>query len=142
MSLSRRGFIAAATTAIVLTPIAAQAVSEKAMEAIRAYAGGEPAEGGVTISAPEIAENGNTVPVGFEVEGDPATIESVSIFADGNPSPEVATFYFGPLAGGASASVRMRMAKTQNVVVVAKMSDGTAKMAAAEVKVTIGGCGG
>ena len=142
MSLSRRQFIATTSAAIVLTPIAASAVTEEVMEVVRAFAGGEPSEGGITLVTPEIAENGNTVPVSFEVEGETTAVEAVSIYADGNPRPEVATFTFGPLAATASAGVRLRLAQTQNVVVVARMRDGSAKMAAAEVKVTIGGCGG
>ena len=42
----------------------------------------------------------------------------------------------------AKASTRIRLIKTQNVVAVAEMSDGKIYMAKAEVKVTIGGCGG
>ena len=69
-------------------------------------------------------------------------VESVAIFADGNPNPEVVTFNFTPASGEAFASTRMRLAKTQNVVAVAKMSDGTVFSDTSNVKVTIGGCGG
>ena len=65
-----------------------------------------------------------------------------SIFADGNPSPGVVSYKFTPACGKASAATRMRLAKTQNVVCIAEMSDGKLFSAKAEVKVTIGGCGG
>ena len=39
-------------------------------------------------------------------------------------------------------TTRMRLAKTQNVIAVAKMKDGSVFMDKKEVKVTIGGCGG
>ncbi|MCB1460677.1 MAG: thiosulfate oxidation carrier protein SoxY, partial [Nitratireductor sp.] len=69
-------------------------------------------------------------------------VESVVLYADGNPSPAVATFHFTPMSGEASATTRMRLAKTQNVVAVAKMNDGSVFMDTKQVKVTIGGCGG
>ncbi len=108
-------------------------------DAITEFTGGaEMGEGVITLTAPEIAENGNTVPIGVDA---PGAVE-VSIFADGNPEPKVATFNFGPLSASRGASTRIRLARTQNVVAVAKMEDGTFQMVSAEVKVTIGGCGG
>ena len=105
-----------------------------------------PGEGSmIHLELPEIAENGNTVPLKFEVDS-PMTadsyVKSVHVFADGNPRPEVATFHFTPASGKAAASTRMRLAQTQNVVAVAEMSDGSTYRASKEVKVTIGGCGG
>ncbi len=118
----------------------------KADELIKAFTGGAaPQEGRVTISAPEIAENGNTVPVSVSVEsamsGDDV-VESVMLVAEGNPNPGVATFNFSSMSGQAGASTRIRMAKTQRIIAVAKMKDGSTYMGAKTVKVTIGGCGG
>lgn len=73
---------------------------------------------------------------------DDSYVESVTIFAEGNPNPEVATFHFTPMSGAAAATTRIRLAKTQNVIAVAKMSDGSTYSDRKEVKVTIGGCGG
>jgi sulfur-oxidizing protein SoxY len=107
--------------------------------------GAEAKAGGIKLDVPEIAENGNTVPVGFVVDN-PMTadnyVKAVHVFADGNPSPEVASFEFTPMSGEAGASFRMRLAKTQNVIAVAELSDGSFLKASAKVKVTIGGCGG
>jgi sulfur-oxidizing protein SoxY len=64
------------------------------------------------------------------------------ILADGNPNPAVATFHFTELSGKASATTRMRLAKTQDVIAVAKMKDGSVFSDTKQVKVTIGGCGG
>jgi len=66
----------------------------------------------------------------------------VALFADGNPVPNVATFKFGPLAATRTASTRIRLAGTQNVVALAQMEDGSFQKASANIKVTIGGCGG
>ena len=131
------------TLAIGLGGVAALALPFPAAaavdDAIAAFTGGaEVGEGGLTLTAPEIAENGNTVPVGVDAPG----AVSVMLLAAGNPNPDVCTFNFGPLAGAQSASTRIRLARTQDVVAVAKMADGSFVRASQEVKVTIGGCGG
>ena len=102
-------------------------------------------EARIDLDLPEIAENGNTVPVAVAVDSPMTTddyVKSVTIFAEGNPLPEVAMFHFTPRSGIAQAATRMRLAGTQNVVAVAEMSDGSLYLARKEVKVTIGGCGG
>ncbi|MBC7280671.1 thiosulfate oxidation carrier protein SoxY [Hoeflea sp.] len=151
MKLTRRhvlgltvGAAAFAVAGARITP--ALASVEDTDKAIMDFTGGTaPGEGKITLTAPEIAENGNTVPVSVSVEsameGDDM-VESVILLADGNPSPAVATFHFTELSGAALATTRMRLAKTQNVVAVAKMKDGSFFMDKKEVKVTIGGCGG
>ena len=131
-------------TGLQLDP--ATAAAEDTMKLVMDFAGGqEPAAGKITLSAPEIAENGNTVPISIAVDS-PMTaddyVESVIILAEGNPNPGVATFKFSPMSGVAEASTRMRLAKTQKVIAVAKMNNGAVFMDAKEVKVTIGGCGG
>jgi len=64
------------------------------------------------------------------------------LFADGNPTPSVASFKFGALSASRSASTRIRLAGTQNVVAIAQMEDGSFQKAQSNIKVTIGGCGG
>ena len=104
-----------------------------------------PSEGRIELDLPQIAENGNTVPILIAIDS-PMTAEdhvkTVHVFADGNPRPDVASFHFTPACGEATCSTRIRLAKTQNIVAVAEMSNGEVYMAKAEVKVTIGGCGG
>jgi len=122
------------------------ATPEDVASEVKAYAGdAEVGTGKITLTAPEIAENGNSVPISISVDS-PMTeddyVESVVVYAEGNPLPQVVTFNFSPASGEASASTRMRLAKTQNVVAVAKMSDGSVFSDTRNVKVTIGGCGG
>ena len=122
------------------------ATPEDVAAEIKAYAGeAEVGTGTVTLTTPEIAENGNSVPISISVDS-PMTeddyVESVVVFAEGNPLPQVVTFNFSPASGEATASTRMRLAKTQNVVAVAKMSNGSVFSDTRNVKVTIGGCGG
>jgi sulfur-oxidizing protein SoxY len=109
------------------------------LEQITAFTGGaEVGEGGITLTAPEIAENGNTVPIEVSAPG----ASEIMVLALGNPTPGVATFKFGPMAGAHSASTRIRLAETQDVVAYAKLADGSFVKASSTVKVTIGGCGG
>lgn len=115
-------------------------------EVIGKFTGGKkPADGKVKLDLPEIAENGNTVPMTVSVES-PMTEQSyvtdVLVVTDGNPRAGVATFHFSPASGVAEANTRIRLAATQNVIAVAKMNDGSFYTAKKLVKVTIGGCGG
>lgn len=140
MDLTRRSALSLAAFGAVATmlPIRTWAEDNGAKEAIAAFTGGaDMAEGGVDISAPEIAENGNTVPI--EVTAAGAT--EILILAAGNPNPGVATFTFGALAAP-KASTRIRLAGTQDLIAVAKMADGSFVKGSRAVKVTIGGCGG
>lgn len=101
--------------------------------------------GKIKLDVPEIAENGLVVPINVDVESpmtDADYVKAVHVFADGNPLPGVVTYKFTPACGKASASTRMRLAQTQNIVCVAEMSNGNLHMAKANIKVTIGGCGG
>lgn len=138
MSFTRRDTLALGLGAAALTflPFRATAAAE---DAIAAFTGGaDVAEGGVDLTAPEIAENGNTVPISVSAEGAAA----IMVLATGNPTPGVGTFNFGELAGSTMASTRIRLAGTQDVVAIAKMADGSFARASKTVKVTIGGCGG
>ena len=140
MKFTRREMIvlgsgAALAAGVGVTPALASVTDDL----IAAFTGGaEMGEGGITLNTPEIAENGNTVPIEVSAPGAVA----ISVFADGNPTPPVATFKFGPLAASQFASTRIRLAGTQDVIAVAEMEDGSFKQASANVKVTIGGCGG
>ena len=140
MSLTRRTTImlGLGATAAAMLPLPTSAAGTME-DAVAAFTGGaEVGEGGITLTAPEIAENGNTVPVEVAAPG----AEAIIILAAGNPNPDVGTFHFGPLAARQAASTRIRLAGTQDVVAIAMMSDGSFARASQEVKVTIGGCGG
>ena len=135
-----------AVTLVGISPQTAFADSKMVAAAIKKAIGDKaPRQGKITLETPQIAENGNTVPISVEVAS-PMTagdhVKAVHLFAEGNPAPNVATFRFTPANGAAKASTRIRMAKTQNIVAVAEMSDGSVYQTQAAVKVTIGGCGG
>ena len=113
---------------------------------INKFTGGkQAAEGKVKLDLPEIAENGNTVPMTVTVESpmtEQSYVSEVLVVADGNPRGGVATFHFSPASGVAEANTRIRLAATQNITAVAKMNDGSFYTSSKQVKVTIGGCGG
>ena len=138
MELTRRNAMILGAGAFVAAglPFKASAAGE---DAIAAFTGGaDVGTGGITLTAPEIAENGNTVPIEVSAPG----AAEIMVLAMGNPTPGVATFKFGALAGSHAASTRIRLAGTQDVMAIAKMADGSFVQASSTVKVTIGGCGG
>ena len=139
MDFSRRETLGLGLGAIALITLPMGASAATVDELIAEVTGGaEMADTGVTLTAPEIAENGNTVPIEVEAPG----ASAIMLLATGNPTPPAGTFNFGPLAGKRAASTRIRLAKSQDVVAIAKLEDGTFARTSAEVKVTIGGCGG
>ena len=148
--LNRRQILGAgagalATVALGATASPALAANDSA-DLIKKFTGGKaPTEGKVKLDLPEIAENGNTVPMTVSVES-PMTEQShvtdVLIVGDGNPNGGMATFHFSPASGVAEANTRIRLAATQNITAVARMNDGSFFTVSKQVKVTIGGCGG
>jgi sulfur-oxidizing protein SoxY len=122
------------------------AASNDSAELINKFTGGKkPAEGRVKIDMPEIAENGNTVPMTVSVDGQMTAqsyVSDILVVADENPRAGVVTFRFSPNNGVAEANTRIRLAKSQNIIAVAKMNDGSFYTTTKQVKVTIGGCGG
>ena len=139
MEFTRRETLAVGAAAALVTVLPFRANAGKSEDLIAEFTGGaEVVDGGVDLDAPEIAENGNTVPIEVGAEG----AEAIMVLAAGNPEPPVATFRFGPMAGAHRAKTRIRLAGTQDVIAVARMADGSYAKAAKTVKVTIGGCGG
>ena len=99
------GGLAVAT--VTLLPVSARADSAAVAEAIKERVGdASPEEGRITIELPQIAENGNTVPLTIEVDS-PMTeqdyCKAVHVFAEENPLPNVASFRFTPACGQAVA---------------------------------------
>jgi len=149
MKASRRQVLAGSGIAALASFLAPRFVraDEKAVadELKKLYGDKKFAEGKIKLDIPQIAENGLVVPVNIDVESpmtDADYVKAVHIFADGNPQPGVFSYRFTPACGKASASGRMRLAQTQNVICIAEMSNGSLYSTKAEVKVTIGGCGG
>jgi sulfur-oxidizing protein SoxY len=145
---SRRQILAlgAGGAALALAGGAADATPQEAAEAIAKFTGGKAAAAGrISIDLPEIAENGNTVPLTIALDS-PMTAEDhvsdILVVAEANPRPTVVTFHLTPMSGRAEVATRIRLAATENVTVVARTSKGQLITAQKMVKVTVGGCGG
>jgi sulfur-oxidizing protein SoxY len=145
---SRREVLAigAGTAALALLGAPASATPEEAAAAIEAFTGGKPTVAGrIAIDLPEIAENGNTVPLGIKVDS-PMTaddhVTDILVLAAANPRVDLAVFHLSPMSGRAEVATRIRLAATENVTVLAKTSKGVILQEQKPVKVTIGGCGG
>ena len=118
--ISRRRAIALLGAASAATMLSAPAFADAAAVAskIKSLVGGASvSDGSIDLDLPEIAENGNAVKIAFSIDS-PMTrdnhVKAVHVMADGNPTPDVASFNFTPAMGACSASTRMRLAKTQN----------------------------
>lgn len=103
-----------------------------------------PLDSGLTLDLPDSVENGDYVPVALSVAS-PMTAEShvkaIHLLSTANPRAAIATFRFTLLSGKAQVTSRMRLAKTQDVVAVAELSDGSLLLTRRKVDVKVGGCG-
>ncbi len=147
MSTSRRRLLEITTkTGLALWgyPFAARATRDDVNDALRARIGDrEPTSGGITLEIPRIAETGDSVPIAIRVDSPmtaQAHVERVHVFVEGNPEPVAATFHLGPRAGIAEISTHVRLARSQNVLAVAEMSDGSVRSDSVSVIVTLGAC--
>jgi sulfur-oxidizing protein SoxY len=143
---TRREFFAlaggAAVLAVTLRP--AEATPAMLASAIRTVVGTAPVETGkVKLDIPPLVENGNTVPMTVSVESPMAPedhVKSIHVFNEKNPQPHIGNFYLSPQAGRAHVSTRIRLADSQKVVAIAKLSDGTVWSASVDVVVTLAAC--
>jgi len=146
--VTRRQMLSSSASAAVATFFLTEyafATVEEVTDEINSFTGGKDTlDGTIVLTIPEIAENGHSVPISVSVTS-PMTeddhVESIMILAESNPNPVVVTLQFTELSGEANVSTRIRLAETQHVVAVAKMSDGSFYKVSNHVRVTIGGCG-
>lgn len=108
------------------------------VEAMKALGGTAATSKDITITAPEIAENGAVVPVG--VSTTIPNVQEIYILVDKNPQPLSASFLI-PAGTEASVQTRLKLGQSSNVIAVVK-ADGNLYSATKETKVTLGGCGG
>lgn len=109
-------------------------------DAVKALGGSAPVESkDVTITGPDIAENGAVVPVGASTSL--AGAKRLLLLVEKNPSVLAAVFDVTDKVE-ANVSTRVKMGQSSNVYAVAMMGDGKVFFAQKEIKVTLGGCGG
>lgn len=152
--VNRRTFVVSAVAAAGLTPLLVYARTLGSLtiersqqfqdEFARLTGDAIPVEDKIKVDLPELAENGNFVPITITVDS-PMTeadhVRAIHILATANPVAQIATFHLSPMNGIARVQSRIRLAKTEDVVTLAELSSGALLIATTLVKVTIGGCG-
>jgi sulfur-oxidizing protein SoxY len=147
---TRRQFLGYAGGAAVLgaVPIVtlrpAQATPATLAAAIRSVTGAAVVRTGkVKLDVPPLVENGNTVPMTVSVTS-PMTpddyVKSIHVFNEKNPQPNIGNFYLGSRAGHAQISTRIRLADSQKITAIARLSDDTFWSASVDVVVTLAAC--
>jgi sulfur-oxidizing protein SoxY len=147
--LSQSARVAAMLAAVGMLPAVAQAqgsyntaafAAKNMAELMKALGAGAPAESkDITVTGPDIAENGAVVPVGASTAL--PGVKRLLILVEKNPSMLTAMFDVTDSVD-ANMSTRVKMGQSSDVFAVAMMNDGKVLFAKKEVKVTLGGCGG
>ncbi|MBF0248455.1 MAG: hypothetical protein HQL36_10360 [Alphaproteobacteria bacterium] len=149
--LSRRQVLAGGGAAALLAslaglaPLPAHAEPADAEAKLAELTGGVTLQKGrISIEVPPYTEYGKQVRISIEVESpmtDADRVKTIHVLAERNTVPEVASYHFGPLAGQARISTRIRVATTQILLVAAEMASGEIYLAKTRVKVARGGGG-
>ncbi len=138
----RRKLLAAGIAVAVAGP--AFATPAEMAAAISTFTGGAtPKAGRVKLEVAALVDNGNAVPVSVVVESPMSAadhVTAIAIFNERNPQTDVVKFTLGPRAGKAQVSTRIRMATSQKLTAVARMSDGSFWASSADVIVTLAAC--
>jgi len=142
LGLAGAAAVAGAVPAVTLRR--AEATPAMLASAIRQVVGDAVVRTGrVKLDVPPLVENGNTVPLTVSIDS-PMTAEnhvkSIHIFNEKNPQPNVANFQLGPHAGRAQVSTRIRLADSQKITAIAKLSDGSFWSASVDIIVTLAAC--
>jgi sulfur-oxidizing protein SoxY len=143
---TRRQFLGIAGGAVlgVVTVRPAQATPATMAAAMRSVTGSAVVRTGkVKLDIPPLVENGNTVPMTVSVTS-PMTaddyVKSIHVFNEKNPQPNMGNFYLNPRSGRAQVSTRIRLADTQKITAIARLSDDTFWSVSVDVVVTLAAC--
>lgn len=145
-TLDRRTVIAGGLSVLLLplAPGAARAAPDQLQQAIARIAnGGAVRPGRVSLDVPALADSGNGVPLTINVASPMTTadhVREIHLLSEANPSTRIATFHLGPHAGEAKVSTSIRLAASQHITVIARMSDGSLWSGSAHVVVTETAC--
>jgi sulfur-oxidizing protein SoxY len=136
----RRQFLAG----LAALPGAALAQVDPLDPLVSAVTNGAPAKKGkVMVELPQLADNGNSVPIKITVDSPMSEadhVKSIHLYSERNPVRNMANFYLGPRAGKAEINSRVRLAGSQKVTAVAKLSDGSLWYDTASIVVTLSAC--
>jgi len=133
-----------AAVASVLPVLDAWATVDDATQAVEKILGNQKATvGRVTLDIPPLVENGNLVTMKVSIQS-PMTeadyVRAIHIVAEGNPLPNVVSFFLSPRAGRAAITTRIRLGDSQRVRAIAQMSDGSFWQGDAATLVTLAAC--
>lgn len=143
MSLRRRQLLAAAG-ALWLVARPAHALAPALADAVQRWAGAAvPQQGRVQLDIASLVDNGNAVPVVVRIDS-PMTpadhVREIVLFNERNPQRDVLRCQLTPANGRAEVGARIRLATSQQLVALARMSDGSVWMHSADVLVTLAAC--
>ena len=141
--MRRRHFLWLAAVAMPLSAQRFQPAQDIKPLLAKLTGGATPERSGVDIELPQIAENGNSVPMRVRVASpmnDQDHVTAIHIIAERNPRPLVGTFHLGPRSGKAEIATRVRLAGTQRVTVLAALNGSRFRMGEVDVLVTSAAC--
>lgn len=139
------GAAIASAPGVASVPGAASPEAAPSLEAaIRAFTGGAPVRAGkVRVQIAPLVDNGNTVPLSVTVDHPMRPddhVAAIAVFSERNPQHEVASFGLGPRNPAAKVSTRIRLATSQKLVAIARLSDGSHWSGEVDVIVTLAAC--
>jgi sulfur-oxidizing protein SoxY len=143
-SRTRRRLLQGAVALVCVQWLPARAAELPDIPALATFLAGRlPRMERVRLTLPQLADNGNAVPMKLIVDGPFGTgphVTSIRLYSEVNPVPEMAEFDFPVALERIEVESRVRLAATQHIVAVATLSDGALLAAVAEVVVTLAGC--
>jgi sulfur-oxidizing protein SoxY len=140
----RRRFLLCASSGLLIPLLPVQpacATPGEVAALIKALLGeGTLQDGRVKLDLPVMVENGNSVGMTVSVDAPTAQVQSVDVFAEGNPLPHVLRVQFGPRSGAPRFATRIRLATSQTVIAIAKLTDGSCWRDSVDLLVTLAAC--
>ena len=134
----------AAWLLLQVQPATAVSATDTLQQVVLAWAGGRPiTEGRVVLEVQPLVENGNAVPIRVGVDSPmmaAAHVQEIVVFNERNPQRDVVRASFGPACGKAQLDTRIRLATSQRLVALARLSDGSQWSANVDVLVTLAAC--
>ncbi len=144
----RRDILLAAAAAsaggLLVRPARAADISDELAVVVAAFAqGATPRSGRVRLDVAELVDNGNAVPIHVSVDSPMSAqdhVTEIAVFNERNPQRDVLRARLTPANGRASVATRIRLATSQKLVALARMSDGSVWSHTVEVVVTLAAC--
>ena len=142
--MNRRTFVLSVAAVGLGASVGASATEADAEQAVKKILGTRQASAGrVKLEIPPLVENGNLVTMKVSVES-PMTesdyVRAIHIVAEGNPLPNIVSFYLSPRCGRAAITTRIRLGDSQRVRALAQLSDGSFWQGDAATLVTLAAC--